>query len=1830
MLDLSSIAFKVETKELDDAVSKLGDLQKAVSNLNKPLNASTVATEKLAQAQAKTAKANADAAAATAKAELAQARLEKTTATSIKATSSNTSVLERQQKILEFMTQGFSKGQASILAYAEAAGILDKEMQQLRGTLESQRKLLGSEPFDKSLGAIKVMKNELGALRESQRQYNSGVELTVKQSKDLYREKFRLIEAMKIERDRARELGDTTVSESQRYAKLKQDLRAINTEYVALSKQRNRLADDESLQQNQRRINNLSRGLAPQISDVAVSLYGGMSPMTVLMQQGLQVRDLIQSSGVEAGKLNEVLKKTGADFIGTIGGTFKAVGGLAVGFFQSAGSGVVDFAMKVTGADAMLKAFAKTSDEAAAGVAKFSGIISTAVGATIAVTIATLIALAVAMKQVIQEESALTKAINVTGLSMGLSKDAAVEYAKSFEVIGVSQSKAIGVIIEMAKQGGFTKEAIQSVTKAAIDLEKYAGVSIEKTVDNFAKFQDKPYEALLKVASATGLVTQAQLENIKTLETQGKQAEATAEAIRIYGQVTQAQADLSKLSLSSIETLWIDVKSSIGGAWEEIKNLSRGEAFVNLLSDAFKVVQTVVSTVWYSIKQLNTALGAAAAIAGAMLSGNMSGAIEIGKQFADDWKNAAKNQQGYLDNLWKTADTQNNVSAGLKLTAQQLEKNVVQSKAQAEWEKLTGDLVDRKTKREEGALRIRNQGLAAGKSELEIQKAITVWNEKNKDPKAKKEVETPYQKAIKVFTKDANAATAAQEKYTKAQQDFLDVATSEAWQKFTNDEKQGIVAAAEEAIAREKVVEQIKEQLKAQLELQKVWDATVKAQTALDNRDFDALAASDAKLALLDEELADLILQKAIYGELSVEQKKQIEYAKIKRDLAKELADIENKRSKGVISDDAARELIENAYVDQAKKRQNIDQAIILENIKFESEQRREIANAFGDAIAEALFNGGKAGGKKFKAWLLKELQTRITLQIQANVRTNMQGGGGANQLIQGASNFGSTMSTQGFGSAMSGGFADFADFMADQGFLDFAEGLDSVAGVFSEFAPMVNSTVGYLGAFNTALQGDYGAGIGEALGFYFGGPIGAAIGKEIGSWLGLTDDSGTVHTGGMSQYSAAGGLQTSTEHGAFGMGFGGVAEGEKTISLTSSLSKGIVGILDSTAKAFGKEAGYTAATGFADDTSKDGAWGGLLIKNAKGETQVNWNDSRTSQWAPREFADGEAGAKEYAAAVANDIRGVLITQTPEWADTMLNALGESTTLEDLGKVVTQIHMVNASLKVMGEASVAFAGMSSEMITTMMDKLGGAETTVATLSDYYNKYYTASERAAISQKLMNDQFKALGVTMPSSVEGMRSMVDAAIASGNSGLAAELLKLSGGFYEVANAATEANQAVASERLSLEEKLLAAQGNTTELRRRELEKLDPANRALQQRIWALEDSTKATDAAYNALKAAVEKEKSALNDRIKTIEATASALTSIFNLLKDNVRELYAEVTATSNMQVQQAYAIISNARTTGVLPSQDVLSQAIGTVRGSLDNTNYRTKYEADRARLLFANDLAALQGIAGEQLTEAQQQIKLLKDQIEQYDLILEHAETQINELRGINTSVLSVVGSVDALTAALIAEQEADTAATAAANPPQFAIGGSAPGQANARPPAASTLSRLGNTYYGSLGTAITSAPLVDRYDSVNTYVNTLDWSAGNKGASSAALVAAAQQYGLSSNDLAIATGYSRADIEALTGGQLPRFEKGGYHTGGLRLVGENGPELEVTGPSRIYNASQTASMLSSNSDSDETTMLRAEVRSIAISTSKLQRIIDALVVPTSEGEAINVKVVV
>ena len=130
-----------------------------------------------------------------------------------------------------------------------------------------------------------------------------------------------------------------------------------------------------------------------------------------------------------------------------------------------------------------------------------------------------------------------------------------------------------------------------------------------------------------------------------------------------------------------------------------------------------------------------------------------------------------------------------------------------------------------------------------------------------------------------------------------------------------------------------------------------------------------------------------------------------------------------------------------------------------------------------------------------------------------------------------------------------------------------------------------------------------------------------------------------------------------------------------------------------------------------------------------------------------------------------------------------------------------------------------------------------------------------------------------------------------------------------------------------------------------------------------------------------------------------------------------------------------------------------------------------------------------------------------------------------------------------------------------------------------------------------------------------------------------------AALREGVSANTLDNIMGWKAGDSNkwALQNG-LPGFASGGYHSGGMRLVGENGPELEVTGPSRIYSANDTANML--RGGRADNTEVVAELRALAARLEAIERNTNATAGHTAKsarqservmpgGDAITVRVV-
>lgn len=191
-----------------------------------------------------------------------------------------------------------------------------------------------------------------------------------------------------------------------------------------------------------------------------------------------------------------------------------------------------------------------------------------------------------------------------------------------------------------------------------------------------------------------------------------------------------------------------------------------------------------------------------------------------------------------------------------------------------------------------------------------------------------------------------------------------------------------------------------------------------------------------------------------------------------------------------------------------------------------------------------------------------------------------------------------------------------------------------------------------------------------------------------------------------------------------------------------------------------------------------------------------------------------------------------------------LTRVGETGT-EALTRLSSSLVAVNTAMGQLGLSTHRISLAGADAASAFVDLFGGLEQFVQASQFYLNNFFSGQERYDIQRNTLTSQFEDAGVrNMPRTEAQFRALVERMDAAGNSEGVAQLLLLAPAFIEMLNAGRELEEQtnvitdVMRERYDLETQLLTAQGNTAELRRRELLLLDPSNRALQRQIWAQE--------------------------------------------------------------------------------------------------------------------------------------------------------------------------------------------------------------------------------------------------------------------------------------------------------------------------------------------------------------------------------------------------------
>jgi tape measure domain-containing protein len=687
-----------------------------------------------------------------------------------------------------------------------------------------------------------------------------------------------------------------------------------------------------------------------------------------------------------------------------------------------------------------------------------------------------------------------------------------------------------------------------------------------------------------------------------------------------------------------------------------------------------------------------------------------------------------------------------------------------------------------------------------------------------------------------------------------------------------------------------------------------------------------------------------------------------------------------------------------------------------------------------------------------------------------------------------------------------------------------------------------------YAAALNSASDGKWGQAIGQAAGYYFGGPVGSFIGSTVG---GFVDD---LFGGGggpkpTSRYVNRPGDDKTT--------------GGPAAQTLETWTKSAVSTFDSIAALYGSAAratyqrAYLATDPEGDAKTQLDLWlqGADLSTIYRRRDQYNGqteNVGRSDAELQAAMADtlrdsillGVAKADIGTPAVValfdkfeNKLGDLSATRgdalvaalTGNWLDELVTDAGMAgKSIEDISDAAVKLVSVSALKAPLDQLGFSFVALAPKLATV----LGSVDAAASALGAYYGNdaYYSAAERRARTLATISAEFEKYGAVMPKTTAEWRRLTEQVAAMGESGAEA--------FAKLVGYSSAFADAVSTDTASV------------------TQQADDARAALisryQEEISVLENTRDKFAGFATSLKAF---QNSLRLGDLSTLSPLAKY---------DEAKRQFDDVSRRARLGETSAIEQLQNV-------SQSYLEASRGYYASS-------PQYAAD-----FQSVMDAVEGT--ETLAERQAGI----------------AKEQLDTLTGLAVKF----GLVEAHTASL----EDLISKWVAAN---TAAGIATPGVTGA------SITTSGVT---SVSSATDEQMGVFRQN----YLSSLIGRAAADPSLAESAAAQAASAGFSADQIAATwntktgSSVSGADVTAWARDLgIKGFATGGEHTGGLRLVGERGWEVEATGPARYWNQEQLGQALRTSTSGDRETL--GELR-------RLAERLDALISAVNAGQAVNVQ---
>ncbi|HED2610357.1 TPA: phage tail length tape measure family protein [Citrobacter koseri] len=188
-----------------------------------------------------------------------------------------------------------------------------------------------------------------------------------------------------------------------------------------------------------------------------------------------------------------------------------------------------------------------------------------------------------------QEQDAFNKSLILTGNQVGKTSGQLADIAARAGVAANSTTgkaaSALNLLVESGKVAG---DSLERVTTAVVKTSEATGITTDKLVDDFNKIAADPVAAITKLNDQYHFLTLATYNQIKALQDEGNQQEATRVATDAYATTMQQRAADIQDNLGYLEKAWNGLTGAAKGAWDAMLGVGREQSLEQRLADATK------------------------------------------------------------------------------------------------------------------------------------------------------------------------------------------------------------------------------------------------------------------------------------------------------------------------------------------------------------------------------------------------------------------------------------------------------------------------------------------------------------------------------------------------------------------------------------------------------------------------------------------------------------------------------------------------------------------------------------------------------------------------------------------------------------------------------------------------------------------------------------------------------------------------------------------------------------------------------------------------------------------------------------------------------------------------------------------------------------------------------------------------------------------------------------------------------------------------------------------------------------------------------------------